>query len=127
MKRNTFVYFVKPVGQRGPVKIGVSMNPQRRLAEFQAASPVALEMIGTMRGGHVTECRLHATFADLRLHGEWFDVDEHLEDFLADVADGIHDGAYREKWYAPEFPSRMRGHIVLPSGIFSYPLQGVFA
>jgi hypothetical protein len=66
------VYFIKPVGLNGPVKIGLSSNPTRRLAEFGAWSPIPLEIIGTIPGTWADEQYLHECFADDHLHGEWF-------------------------------------------------------
>jgi len=66
------VYFIKPVGADGPIKIGHSIHPTRRLASLKPASPLPLEIICTAPGGVVDETRLHRQFEGHRLHFEWF-------------------------------------------------------
>src|SRR3546814_12747101 len=41
MKR---VYFIRPIGQAGPVKIGCSVGPNKRRPELETWSPVPLEI-----------------------------------------------------------------------------------
>lgn len=55
------------------VKIGRSVNVQRRLSELQHHSPVQLELIWSTPGGTALETALHRSFSDYRKHGEWFD------------------------------------------------------
>lgn len=66
------IYFAKPVGADGPIKIGCSRSPQYRIAKFMAWSPVPLEIIATIAGDFSQEARLHRRFRGDRLHGEWF-------------------------------------------------------
>jgi hypothetical protein len=66
------VYFIKPVGMDGPIKIGLSSDPGRRLREFGTWSPIPLEIIGTIPGTWADEQYLHECFAGDHLHGEWF-------------------------------------------------------
>lgn len=66
------IYFLRPIGQNGPIKIGCSVEPPRRLLEMQMWSPIPLELIATCRGTHANERHLHAAFAEQRLHFEWF-------------------------------------------------------
>lgn len=69
---NEVVYVI---GARGGtvVKIGTTTQPERRLRSIQGMSPLPLEMIWSVPGGYELESRLHAAFADHRVHGEWFD------------------------------------------------------
>lgn len=62
------------IGQRGSsiVKIGRSIDPEKRVAEIQRMSPLPLEVLWAHTGGHL-EAKLHGRFAHLRTHGEWFD------------------------------------------------------
>lgn len=76
MKR---VYFLRPVGLPGPVKIGCSIAPEGRLATIAAWSPIRLEIVAIVDGGHELEVALHKRFAHLALHGEWFGVDADLQ------------------------------------------------
>jgi hypothetical protein len=66
------VYFIKPVGLVGPIKIGLSENPQRRIDEFRTWSPFELEIIGTIAGSWADEQFLHECLAADHSHGEWF-------------------------------------------------------
>lgn len=66
------VYFLRPIGMDGPIKIGFSDQPERRLKEMAMWSPFPLEIIAVVPGGKYLEGRLHAAFADVRLHWEWF-------------------------------------------------------
>jgi len=66
------VYFIGVVG-RNRVKIGISNNPKRRLAELQhARGDDTLVLLGVLPGGRSLEFRLHRLFDDDRLGGEWF-------------------------------------------------------
>lgn len=69
---DTFVYFIKPVGKPGPVKIGWSQSPVNRLMTMMAWSPFPLEIIVTIPGPYELEQNLHQCFADTHSHSEWF-------------------------------------------------------
>lgn len=56
----------------GHLKIGVSSDPDARLAALQTANPYQLTIVGTIHGGYETESALHERYASLRCHGEWF-------------------------------------------------------
>jgi len=71
-----WVYAVQPV-DGGPIKIGFAADPVARMAKLQAMSPVALRMLGVVRGSIEIEGLMHASLAAHRLHGEWFaDADD---------------------------------------------------
>ena len=81
----SYVYFIAPETalQRSDlpqaVKIGVtSGDPLARLATFQTGSPCPLDMIAYVHGNEALEKALHATFANYRLHGEWFRLSGHV-------------------------------------------------
>lgn len=65
------VYFIQAI-EGGPIKIGMSQNPERRLADLQVGSPVRLRIIGVAVGGQQREAALHRRLAKHRVHGEWF-------------------------------------------------------
>jgi hypothetical protein len=65
------VYFVQPeVG--GLIKIGCTLNIQKRLAQLRAHSAQPLRLLGALRGHRPLEMHLHERFAADRVHGEWF-------------------------------------------------------
>lgn len=66
------IYFFKPVGLDGPIKIGFSHRPIGRLAQYASWSPVRLEMIGFVPAQPEDENFLHQCFADIHSHNEWF-------------------------------------------------------
>lgn len=71
-KKARNVYFVKPVGLDGPIKIGCSDVPASRVINLAAWSPFPLELIGSVSGTLVDESYLHQCFADIHSHREWF-------------------------------------------------------
>jgi hypothetical protein len=80
------VYFIQPVGG-GLIKIGVAGWPKLRLAAIQHMSPVPLRLLGEIPGvGQAEETRLHARFADIREHGEWFRPAAELLAYIAEHA-----------------------------------------
>ena len=67
-----FVYFIGP--EDGPIKIGSSGDPARRVKTLQSGSPVPLALLGSFKSKDCVaeEKALHRRFAGSRLHGEWF-------------------------------------------------------
>lgn len=71
--RTGYVYFIQAFSG-GPIKIGYSKNPQRRLAQIQTHHPEHLDLIGVVPANRgELEQRLHQELADWRLSGEWFE------------------------------------------------------
>lgn len=66
------IYFMKPIGMIGPIKIGCSGWPDERVKQLMVWSPYPLEIVHSFEGGQSTERKLHHCFADLHSHGEWF-------------------------------------------------------
>ncbi|RSS59816.1 GIY-YIG nuclease family protein [Streptomyces sp. WAC01280] len=65
------------------VKIGVAVDPAKRLATLQVGSPARLAILWTVLGD--MERALHRSFSAYRVHGEWFDLTP-LGDALTVVA-----------------------------------------
>ena len=87
-KKEKFVYFIKPVGERGPIKIGCSIMPNGRKVMFQAFSPVFLEVAAETLGTHGHERRLHRYFQAYRRHGEWFEYTGQLRELIQAMKNG---------------------------------------
>ncbi len=68
---STTVYFIQ-AGDHGPIKIGYSSDPFRRLANLQSGHYEPLTLLGFCSGGAETEARLHADLAPYCMNGEWF-------------------------------------------------------
>lgn len=69
----------------GRIKIGVSTEESlnRRVESLSTASPVRLRLLATQPGNRRCEQRLHAKFASLRVHGEWFEAGPKLIRYIA--------------------------------------------
>ena len=72
------------------VKIGKSINPTRRMLDLRTMNAAELEPLLVFK---VEEAWLHAKFADLRHHGEWFCCDARICDYLDSITE--HDAADR--------------------------------
>lgn len=83
------VYFVRPVGMDGPIKIGCSTNPAARLSVLAAWSPFPLEIIGSVLGGFGEENRLHRRFSDLHTRREWFMSSPLLRETIERILSGV--------------------------------------
>ena len=82
----SYVYFIKACGPHPAVKIGVSDDVERRLSSLQTGNHLELRLLGRVKHHDAgwLERRLHEHFADLRLEGEWFRLDDHrIEDMLS--------------------------------------------
>lgn len=83
-----YVYFIRPVGAAGPIKIGCSWNPETRLQALMSWSPVDLEIVARVDGDFDLERRIHGMFAAHHRRQEWFEATPEL---LA-LIDGINSG-----------------------------------
>lgn len=79
------VYFIKPVGMDGPIKIGFSAVPMARLLSMVAWAPFDLELIGSVPGTYSDEQYLHRCFWNHHRHHEWFNQSEELTSAIADI------------------------------------------
>lgn len=79
------LYFIRPIGLFGPLKIGLTGKTQRRLEEFQSWSPIPLEVMGTVPGTWADEQFLHGCLADYHSHGEWFHYSPAVIDAITEV------------------------------------------
>lgn len=66
------VYFIKPIGMDGPIKIGCSVSPDNRIETLATWSPFPLEVITSLDGDRALERRFHAAFMEHHLGHEWF-------------------------------------------------------
>lgn len=67
----TRLYFIR-VGFSGPIKIGVSRDPDRRLVQLQCGSAARLVLLGSVPGGFADEAVAHRHLAAHRVQGEYF-------------------------------------------------------
>lgn len=83
------IYFVKPVGIEGPIKIGCTRHLGERLDQLLKWSPVPLEILATAPGNFTLEKRIHAIFKDDFRHKEWFTPSPRLLEAIEQVAAGV--------------------------------------
>ncbi len=86
---SNYVYFIRPVGMDGPVKIGFSTDPERRRRELERSSPYKLEVAAKIAGDRLLEIRIHHYLRSSRLRGEWFEATEGLSSMITSVANGL--------------------------------------
>lgn len=67
----TYVYAIQ-AGTDGPIKLGFSKDPRRRLKALQTACALPLVMLGVREGTRAFEQELHRRFAPYHATGEWF-------------------------------------------------------
>lgn len=84
------VYFIRPLGMDGPVKIGCSADLSGRLRASACWSPFELEVIATVPGGYDLEHRFHAMFEADHLRLEWFS----WSDRMAVIVEAINSGSF---------------------------------
>jgi hypothetical protein len=65
------IYIIKIKG-RSYVKIGYSIDPQKRLKELQTGNHQKLELLKVFDGSRELEYEFHTLFAGNRVQGEWF-------------------------------------------------------
>jgi hypothetical protein len=82
------IYFIRPVGMVGPIKIGCSTSVGERLENLAVWSPFKLEVIYTEKGGYSLEQQIHNVFADYHSHREWFHPGERLLAAIAKLLAG---------------------------------------
>lgn len=75
-----YVYFITD-GEF--IKIGISVNPWKRLSSIQTGHPKKLRIAAIFKGGREEEFQLHGRFAEYRAHGEWFNFCGAIRQYLA--------------------------------------------
>uniref|UniRef100_A0A6H1ZYZ5 Bacteriophage T5 Orf172 DNA-binding domain-containing protein n=1 Tax=viral metagenome TaxID=1070528 RepID=A0A6H1ZYZ5_9ZZZZ len=90
------LYFVQQ-GTRGPVKIGISKEPEERIKVLQTGNPKKLRLIWTINPkSKNVENTLHRVFLDERLEGEWFLPSEMLARLILETIEHSFDGCWFE-------------------------------
>ncbi|WP_347271021.1 integrase arm-type DNA-binding domain-containing protein [Rhizorhabdus histidinilytica] len=74
------VYFVRAC--TGLIKIGVTKDVRRRLAQIQLGFAEPITLLGTIAGGYATEGMLHRMFAESAVGGEWFEPSPRMLEFI---------------------------------------------
>lgn len=89
MSREQFVYFMQN-GEKGPIKIGITFNVQRRLTQAQTFNYQPITLLGYLPANQRLESALLKRFAPFNMLGEWFA----FNDELYNLARGVFDVEY---------------------------------
>lgn len=84
-----YVYFVRSVQGTGPVKIGHTSDPERRLAELTQWCPEPLEILLTIPGDRALERNIQNCFFDDHYHHEWFHLSARLDRAIRKLLAGL--------------------------------------
>ncbi len=87
------VYFIRPIGHVGPIKIGCTRATYRRTQQLGTWSPLPLELVTQTPGGIVVERQFHERHAAFRSHGEWFHWSPELQRDMDLIAAGEFDAS----------------------------------
>lgn len=100
------VYFIRPVGMNGPVKIGHSVVPESRLDVLSVWSPLPLHLIGSVPGTYADEQFLHRAFVATHSHREWFFYSAELGETISLILEAGSVDAARHTLVIPEGAKR---------------------
>lgn len=64
------------------IKIGWSADVSKRVKELQTGCPYPIEVLNEIETECSTERELHKALQEYRVHGEWFELPEHVVEFL---------------------------------------------
>lgn len=87
----SWVYFLRPVGLDGPIKIGYSTMTETRIKPYFFWSPIPLELAAKLAGPPAWELRFHASFSADHSHHEWFKISDRLQRVIDDIVAGTFD------------------------------------
>lgn len=87
--QGSFVYFIRPVGRPGPIKIGLASTPKSRLRQHMENSPIPLEIVATAPGDLALERNIQECFVDCHSHAEWFHATPSLIAAVQKIARGV--------------------------------------
>jgi hypothetical protein len=76
------IYFIKSE-KTHEIKIGFTVQLEKRLSSLQTAHPSKLQLLATIPGTYEYEKSLHQRFANFRLNGEWFEPHPDLLAFIS--------------------------------------------
>jgi hypothetical protein len=91
MSYKEFLYFMQN-GEKGPIKIGITSNVQRRLTQAQTFNYQPITLLGYVLVTQSLETALLNRFSAYRMRGEWFA----FNDELYNLARGIFDVEYKK-------------------------------
>lgn len=84
---STYLYFIQQGDSTGPIKIGISKNPKKRLHTLQIGNAVPLTLLAIHKGTFADEQKIHQIFKEHHIQGEWFDAALPLLMFIEELKD----------------------------------------
>ncbi|APL94105.1 hypothetical protein AI27_06475 [Sphingomonas sp. BHC-A] len=75
------VYFLQH-GASGPVKVGYSKRPEKRIATIATSCPDPIVVLAVIDGSHALEQRIHRAFRAHRYRGEWLRPTDEVISFV---------------------------------------------
>ncbi|MBE0681707.1 MAG: GIY-YIG nuclease family protein [Anaerolineales bacterium] len=75
------IYFIRGK-ESGNIKIGFSINPDKRKSNLQTAHYEELEFIGIMNGSLDDEARIKKMFSEFNIRGEWYRPVREVMDYV---------------------------------------------
>lgn len=78
-----FVYFIRCQDR---IKIGFSKSPRKRMGKLATDAPFPCTLLGVADAEQYPEQELHAQFAHIRVHNEWFAATDELVAFINSVS-----------------------------------------
>ena len=75
-KERSRVYFIEADGVA--IKIGFTLDVERRIKRMQMDCPIDLYLIGVMKGDRNLEAKIHRKFKKYRYRGEWFKISDDI-------------------------------------------------
>ena len=83
------IYYLQQ-GDSGPIKIGYSAYPFKRMRQLQTANSVSLKLLLIVEGTKGLERRLHRQFSHLRIQSEWFSPSSELMSYISNIKTYVH-------------------------------------
>ena len=72
-----YIYFMQ-IEPLGPIKIGISNNPHKRLYHINTSSPYPVKLLYFTPGNMNDEKSIHRNFIEYRIRNEWFHPHESI-------------------------------------------------
>jgi hypothetical protein len=69
----SWIYAIESLGS-GLVKLGLTINVEKRMKDLQTGSPSPLHFIGAFPGDHRTEKHIHKKYNKYWESGEWYNL-----------------------------------------------------
>ena len=74
------VYFIQ--AENVAIKIGFTLDVERRFKRMQMDCPIKLYLIGMIKGERSLESKIHKKFKKHRKRGEWFEIHESIVKYI---------------------------------------------